>query len=207
MGWHHALQMVEGEIPSANLTDVAELWFLGGGGQPGRQPAALVKEWEPKGVKFHASVSSVAAPPLKAKGGAHLRPYGGQPEAAEGGHRRGLHLRVSRSSARPPCRSSRRWRASLSKGIPVYMGYNKNVTKYVTDALAGRRPPGLGLDGTLPQQCVPEEGAARVLRAQRRGHAQEHGRARFALLVTYYGVKGDNIKTVTPDKAYSCARR
>ena len=31
MGWYHAKQILDGEVPSAKLTDVVEPWFLGGG--------------------------------------------------------------------------------------------------------------------------------------------------------------------------------
>ena len=64
MGWYHALQMVEGQIPSANITDIVEPWFLGGGKDSagGQAFAGLVEEWKPKGIVFHASVSTVPAP-------------------------------------------------------------------------------------------------------------------------------------------------
>jgi hypothetical protein len=64
MGWYHALQMVDGQIPSANITDIVEPWFLDGGknSSGGQTFANLVEEWKPKGVTFHASIATVPAP-------------------------------------------------------------------------------------------------------------------------------------------------
>ena len=47
MGWYHAKQMLDGDVPSAQLTTIVEPWFLGQGadsppgkvGQPPRQAA------------------------------------------------------------------------------------------------------------------------------------------------------------------------
>ena len=61
MGWYHAKQILDGDVPSATLTDIVEPWFLGGGkdGPGGAEFAAFKKEHEGK-VRFHASISGHA---------------------------------------------------------------------------------------------------------------------------------------------------
>ena len=63
MGWYHAKQILDGDVPSATLTDIVEPWFLGGGkdGPGGAEFAAFKKEHEGK-VRFHASISDMPKP-------------------------------------------------------------------------------------------------------------------------------------------------
>ena len=60
MGWYHALQLLNGEIPRARLSDVVEPFFLGAGKDlpPGKAFAEMAAKWKAKGVQFHASVDS-----------------------------------------------------------------------------------------------------------------------------------------------------
>ena len=208
MGWYHALQMVEGEIPSANLTDVVEPWFLGGGKDSpgGKAFAALVKEWEPKGVKFHASVSSVAAP---AAGKQKVALISGRtadnPKLLKeviGAGCTCVYLEKPGAPSVPELEEMARF--AKSKGIPVYMGYNKNVTKYVTDALAAEASAGPGASTAFyHNNAYQKKELPECFERNAEGMLKNMAVHELALLVTYYGVKGDNIKTVTPDKAYS----
>ena len=63
MGWYHAKQILDGDVPSATLTDIVEPWFLGGGkdGPGGAEFAAFKKEHEGK-VRFHASIADMPKP-------------------------------------------------------------------------------------------------------------------------------------------------
>ena len=63
MGWYHAKQILDGDVPSATLTDIVEPWFLGGGadGPGGAEFAAFKAEHEGK-VRFHASISDMPKP-------------------------------------------------------------------------------------------------------------------------------------------------
>ena len=63
MGWFHALQMLNGECPAAELTHVVEPWFLGAGaeGPGGPEFGAFRDEWAGKGVGFHAALEDVPA--------------------------------------------------------------------------------------------------------------------------------------------------
>merc|ERR1719247_3623023 len=89
------------------------------------------------------------------------------------------------------------------KGVPVYMGYNKNVTPYVRKALEFEgKTPGASTTFVHNNAYKPEE-LGECFERNAEGMLKNMAIHELALLVTYYGVKGDNIKTVTPDKAYS----
>jgi hypothetical protein len=62
MGWYHAKQMIEGDVPSAKLTTVCEPWFLGAGADspPGKEFNAWADEMKSNhGIKFCASVADM----------------------------------------------------------------------------------------------------------------------------------------------------
>ena len=62
MGWYHAKQMLEGDVPSACLTTVVEPYFLGPGAEspPGVAFNAWAKEMEETyGTKFCKDVSEI----------------------------------------------------------------------------------------------------------------------------------------------------
>ena len=58
-----AKQILDGDVPSATLTDIVEPWFLGGGadGPGGAEFAAFKAEHEGK-VRFHASIADMPKP-------------------------------------------------------------------------------------------------------------------------------------------------
>ena len=53
MGWYHALQLLNGEIPRARLSDVVEPFFLGAGKDlpPGKAFAEMAAKWKAKKQK------------------------------------------------------------------------------------------------------------------------------------------------------------
>ena len=62
MGWYHAKQMLEGDVPSATLTAVVEPWFLGAGGDspPGQTFKAWADEMEAAhGTKFVKDINEL----------------------------------------------------------------------------------------------------------------------------------------------------
>ena len=62
MGWYHAINLLAGEIPSGQLTDVVESWFLGGGSEgPGSEAFAAFAAAHPE-VRFHTCVADMPKP-------------------------------------------------------------------------------------------------------------------------------------------------
>ena len=121
MGWYHALQMVEGQIPSANLTDIVEPWFLGGGKDSGGGQAFAGL------VTFHASLSTVPPP---AEGAQKVALISGRTadnprllkEVIDAGCTC-VYLEKPGAPSVPELEEMAAY--AKSKNIPVYMGYNK----------------------------------------------------------------------------------
>ena len=65
MGWYHAKQILDGDVPAASLSAVVEPWFLGPGADspPGATFATWAEETGKGGVAFCKSVAD--APPAK----------------------------------------------------------------------------------------------------------------------------------------------
>ena len=62
MGWYHAKQMLDGDVPSAKLTSIVEPWFLGPGADS--PPGETFGEWASEmgskhGTQFYKSVDEV----------------------------------------------------------------------------------------------------------------------------------------------------
>jgi predicted dehydrogenase len=208
MGWYHALQMVEGQIKSANLTDIVEPWFLGGGKDSagGRAFAALVKEWEPRGVKFHLSLKTVPAP------------LGGVPKVALISGRTADNPRLLQEVIDAGCTCvylekpgapsvhelEEMTAYARSKNVPVFMGYNKNVTTYVTDAIAAEAAAGPGASTSFyHNNAYKKEELPECFERNSEGMLKNMAVHELAVLVTYYGVTGDNIADVVVDQEYS----
>mmetsp|Transcript_40663 Transcript_40663/g.91411 ORF Transcript_40663/g.91411 Transcript_40663/m.91411 type:complete len:401 (+) Transcript_40663:207-1409(+) len=208
MGWYHAHQLVEGKCGSGRLTDVVEPWFLGGGKDTpaGAAFALLVKEWEPKGVKFHASVDTVEAP---AAGGQKVALISGRtadnPRLLEEVINAGSTAVFLEKPGAPTVGELESMTAyAKSKGVPVFMGYNKNVTPYVTAALEAEKAAGPGASTKFyHNNAYKKEELAECFERNAEGMLKNMAVHELALLVTYYGVRGDNIAKVEPDVGYS----
>ena len=101
MGWYHAKQMLEGDVPSAKLTAVVEPWFLGAGADspPGESFKSWADEMESTyGTKFVKDISELE---IKVR------------QTAE--HTTQPHPRRLSASAPPHLRSLLSWCPLLSK--------------------------------------------------------------------------------------------
>ena len=89
------------------------------------------------------------------------------------------------------------------KGIPVYMGYNKNVTPYVLKALAFEKETPGASTTFVHNNAYKEEELGECFERNAEGMLKNMAIHELALLATYYGVTVDNIASVTPDAEYS----
>ena len=208
MGWYHALQMVEGQIPSAKLTDIVEPYFLGAGrdSDGGKTFAGLVAEWEPRGVVFHESLSTVSAP---AAGGQKIALISGRTadnprllrEVIEMGCTC-VYLEKPGAPSVPELEEMSIF--AKSRNIPVFMGYNKNVTTYVTDAIAAEAAAGAGASTSfIHNNAYRKDELPECFERNSEGMLKNMAVHELAVLVTYYGVRGDNIAKVAVDEEYS----
>merc|ERR1711871_1179802 len=89
------------------------------------------------------------------------------------------------------------------KGVPVYMGYNKNVTPYVKKALEfEKKTPGASTKFEH-NNAYKEEELGECFERNAEGMLKNMAIHELALLATYYGVTVDNIASVTPDAEFS----
>ena len=90
-----------------------------------------------------------------------------------------------------------------SKGVPVYMGYNKNVTPYVLEALAAEKKTPGATTKFVHNNAYKEEELGECFERNAEGMLKNMAIHELALLATYYGVTVDNIESVVPDAEYS----
>jgi predicted dehydrogenase len=205
MGWYHGKQMLEGLCPSAKMTTVVEPWFLGAGADspPGQAFKAWADEMSAKyGTKF---VKSVAEADVS---GATLALISGRTadnpkllkEVIEAG---ATHVYLEKPGAPSVAELQEMKEFAAKKGVPVYMGYNKNVTPYVKKALEFEgKTPGASTTFVHNNAYKPEE-LGECFERNAEGMLKNMAIHELALLATYYGVTVENIKSVTPDTEYS----
>jgi len=89
-----------------------------------------------------------------------------------------------------------------SKGVPVFMGYNKNVTPYVLKALEFQKTNG-GEVTFIHNNAYKQSELGECFERNAEGMLKNMAIHELALLATYFGVTVDNIAEVTPDAEYS----
>jgi len=136
MGWYHAVQLLEGDCPSAKLCHVVEPWFLGPGATgPGGPEFTAFAEQAAKdhGVQFHMRIADV---PSVADGVKRLALISGRTadnpkylrEAIEAGC---TTIYLEKPGAPTVTELEEMMGRASAHGVTVLMGYNKNVAKYV----------------------------------------------------------------------------
>jgi len=206
MGWYHAKQILDGDCPSASLSAVIEPWFLGPGAEspPGATFATWAEETGKGGVAFCKSVADAPAP-----GDKRMALISGRTadnprllrEVIEAGCT-AVYLEKPGAPTVEELEEMRRY--AQSKGVPVYMGYNKNVTPYVLLALEAAKKAGAGAVTTyVHNNAYREEELPECFERNAEGMLKNMAIHELALLATYWGVTVDTIESVTPDTSFS----
>lgn len=210
MGWYHAVQMLGGECPSANLAHIVEPWFLGPGasGPGGAEFAEFKKETEENHtVGFHTSLDSL--PPV-ADGVKRLALISGRTvdnprllgEAIKAGC---TTIYLEKPGAPSVAELEAMKKEAADADVAVLMGYNKNVCKYVTKT---REFASTVDDGhvTFVSNNTYEptaESLGECFERNAEGMLKNMAIHELALLVSFYDVSVDNIESVTADKEFS----
>ena len=210
-GWYHAAQLLSGEIQGARLSDVVEPWFLGGGaGTPGcAEFDAWRIEAEAQGVRFCASIADL--PSAEAPRVALIAGRASDcPALFEQALGAGVsHIFLEKPGAPTVAALEGMAKQTEAAGVPVSMGYNKNVTKYVAEARAAEATAGDGASTKFIHNnaYAPEE-LDECFQRNAEGMLKNMAVHELALAVTYYGVTAENIASVVADKDYSvCEER
>jgi len=204
MGWYHGKQMLEGDVPSATMVAVVEPYFLGPGADspPGKVFAEWAKEMgETYGTKFVKDISEldIKGPTLALISGRTADNPRLLKEVIAAGC---THVYLEKPGAPTVAELEEMKAYAASKGVPVYMGYNKNVTPYVLKALEFEKANG-GKTTFVHNNAYKEEELGECFERNAEGMLKNMAIHELALLATYYGVTVDNIASVEPDAEYS----
>jgi len=205
MGWYHGKQMLEGDVPSATLTSVVEPWFLGAGADspPGQSFKAWADEMEGKyGTKFVKDISEleISGPTLALISGRTADNPRLLKEVIAAGC---THVYLEKPGAPTVAELEEMVAYAKEKGVPVYMGYNKNVTPYVLKALEFEMKTPGAQTKFVHNNAYKEEELGECFERNAEGMLKNMAIHELALLATYYGVTVDNIESVVPDAEYS----
>lgn len=210
MGWYHAVQMLGGECPSAKLCHVVEPWFMGAGasGPGGAEFAEFQKDAaENHGVGFYTSLAEL--PALK-EGVKRLALISGRTsdnprllgESIEAGC---TAIYLEKPGAPTVAELQAMKEQAAAAGVTVLMGYNKNVCKYVSKT----RDFAASVDDahvTFVSNNTYEptaESLGECFERNCEGMLKNMAIHELALLVSFYDVTVENIKSVEVDKTFS----
>jgi len=205
MGWYHGKQMLDGDVPSAKMTAVVEGYFLGAGADtpPGQTFKAWADDMASKhGTTFVKDISEVEinGPCLALISGRTADNPKLLKDVIEAGC---THVYLEKPGAPSVAELEEMVAYAKAKGIPVYMGYNKNVTPYVLKALEfEQKTPGASTT-FVHNNAYKEEELGECFERNAEGMLKNMAIHELALLATYYGVTVDNIASVVPDAEYS----
>jgi len=205
MGWYHAKQMLEDMVPSASLTTVVEPWFLGAGADS--PPGQVFNEWakemeDAHGTKFAKDVSEleIKGPTIALISGRTADNPRLLKEVIEAGC---SHVYLEKPGAPTVAELEDMMQYAKSKGVPVFMGYNKNVTPYVLKALEKMKAtPGAEVT-FIHNNAYRVEELGECFERNAEGMLKNMAIHELALLATYFGVTVDNIASVEPDAEFS----
>lgn len=199
MGWFHCLQLVEGVCPSARLTDVVEPWFLGGGkdSEGGKTfQTKVVEEWQ--GVSFFSSVDGLYA---GAQGKSKLALIAGRtvdnPKLFRQAMAAGAtHILLEKPGAPTVSELEAMATEARAKGIPVFMGFIKNIASYVTDALnVLKENPGARVM-LESRNDYTRDTLAECFARNSEGMLKNMAIHELALAAQFFGMRADNIVRV-----------
>ena len=209
MGWFHGLQLVEGECPSATLSDVVEPWFLGGGADsPGGAEFAegVVDVWSP-GVKFAAGLSAETWSGA-AEGEPKLALIAGRTPDNPGFFRQALdsgatHILLEKPGAPTVGELEDMAKTAQSAEVPVFMGFIKNIATYFTEALAvaEKNPSALVTLTSLNDYENTEASLGECFERNSEGMLKNMAIHELALAATFFDMKADTIADVAVDAA------
>lgn len=210
MGWYHAVQMLNDEVPHAKLCHVVEPWFLGPGaeGPGGPEFGDFAKKAEADhGVGFHKSLADL--PPV-ADGVKRLALISGRTvdnprlmsEAIAAGC---TTIYLEKPGAPTVAELEAMKNEAANKDVTVLMGYNKNVCKYVskTRDFAASCDDGHVTFVSNNTYEPTAESLGECFERNAEGMLKNMAIHELALLVSFYDVSVDNIESVVADKDFS----
>jgi len=198
MGWFHALQLVNGDVAGAKLTDVVEPFFLGevgkktGGGEAFAKD--VVEVWEPEGVKFHASLENLwedcEGPKIALIAGRTVD----NPSLFRAALKAGAtHILLEKPGAPTVAELEAMATEAKAKGVPVFMGFIKNIAAYFEDALEVAEGNKCTL---ISRNDYTKENLAECFARNSEGLLKNMAIHELALAAQFFGMRADNVTNV-----------
>jgi predicted dehydrogenase len=218
MGAYHALQILDGRVPDAELEYVVEPWFFNEASKsaPGYEEFhAWRKTLETeRGVKFFSTVADV--PPSK-EGDLRLAIISARTsdnpallKACVANGCKAIYLEKPGATTVEDLEAMRD--LAVANGVAVHMGFNKNVSGYLTKSREFAKNHGDDPSKTnvtfLHNNNYPDttEALSECFERNAEGMLKNMAIHELAICVTYYGVTVDTINSVTADREYSSLR-
>jgi len=214
MGWYHAIQLIDNQCPSAKLDYVVEPWFLGPGkdSSDGKEFLKCQSEWESKyAITFLKSLHELPCNNFhKKKSSPRLTLLSGRtadnPKLFEEAIKAGSQAIYLEKPGAPSVKELQLMKEQAQKSnVKVFMGYNKNVSKYVRKTLEFAKG--------LPNSKVTfvsnnayrntQESLGECFERNCEGMLKNMAIHELALLVCFYGAKVDNIQSVEVNEKFS----
>jgi len=214
MGWYHAIQLIDKQCPSATLDYVVEPWFLGPGkdSADGKEFEKCQIEWEDKhGIMFLKSLQELPrdticehiVPPrltlLSGRTADNPRLF---KEAIDAGSQ---SIYLEKPGA-PTVQELQLMKELAQKNnVRVFMGYNKNVSKYVrkTREFAKNIPHSKVTFVSNNAYENTQKSLGECFERNCEGILKNMAIHELALLVCFYGATVDNIQSVQANEEFS----
>jgi predicted dehydrogenase len=216
MGWYHAENILANRCPSAALHYIVEPFYMKAehATVPGYETFhTWRKEQESKaGIQFYETVAQVpAAPEGELRMGIITGRTADNPALLEQCLKIGCQTIYLEKPGAPTVQQLKEMRDSaVQAGCHVFMGFNKNVSAYVTRArdFASQQETTKCDVTFLHNNAYPNTDAALAECFERNAEGMLKNMAihELAILVTYYNVTVANIAKVEVDKDYSSCR-
>jgi predicted dehydrogenase len=214
MGWYHAVQLLDSRVPQAELKHVVEPWYMSppADGTPGHKEFQdWRKEQETKGISFHAKAESV---PACSEGELRLGIISARtsdnPALLKDCLNIGCKTVYLEKPGAPTVAELEQMRTeATSAGAKVFMGFNKNVSSYLTRSreFADKFDGKCDITFLHNNNYKNEEAElAECFERNAEGMLKNMAIHELAILVTYYGVTVDTIEKAEADKEFSSCK-
>ncbi len=214
MGWYHAVQILDGRVPDAVLNHVVEPWYSSDAakGTPGYEEFHKWRqEQETKGISFYATVDQVPQPDQgEIRLGIISSRTSDNPLLLDACLGIGCHCIYLEKPGAPTVVELEEMREKAAKaGVKVFMGFNKNVSSYLTRSREFVSKSKANCEITFLHNNNYENSDAQLAECFERnaeGMLKNMAIHELAILVTYYGVTVDTIAKVEADKEFSSCK-
>jgi inosose dehydratase len=202
MGWYHCRQLLHGHVSGAELANVVEPWFLGKGKDG--PFAADFAQWKSSvpSVAFHAGLQD-----MPQQTGRNLVMICGRtadnPKLFKEAVDRGFtHVYLEKPGAPSVAELQEMHRYAEEKGVFIFMGFNRNFSKYVKSACDIVSKDPVHADFTLARfDCFnSNESLDECFVRNAEGMMKNMMCHELMVLITYYGLTVDSIQKVVVDR-------